>query len=275
MSNSIYDDFFLPNKYTRWYSNIISNASQLNRHKYNGEYFEKHHILPKSFGGKNSITNLVLLTAREHFIVHLLLPKMCSLPINKSKMVYAFFRFKNKGKNSHLFERYKNKYAILTSGENNPFYGKTHSPEVREQIFGENHPMFGKKHSPESIKKMKKIQTSIKTCGKDNPMFGINKTKEEKEKQSKLIKGRKRMTKGNQVKMVLPNQIQEYKNDGWILTSRKNRKFQIIFKGQTLIYKKLKQFCNDYNVNHIILNHHFCIGTLPYDDVESIETLQS
>ena len=39
-------------------------------------YVEKHHIVPKSLGGSNDASNLVKLTAREHFIAHLLLSKM-------------------------------------------------------------------------------------------------------------------------------------------------------------------------------------------------------
>lgn len=272
MSNSIYTQYFLPNKYTRWYFNIISKSSQLNRRKYKGEYFEEHHILPKSFGGKNNVTNLVLLTAREHFIVHLLLPKMCIEPINASKMAYAFFRFKNLATNSHLFERFKNSYSKLTSGEGNPFYGKEHSLEVRQKIFGENHPMFGKKHSPESIEKMK--LNSNQLFGELNPVFGINRSENQKIKQSKSIKGRKRMTKKNQVKMVPENQIEEYKNNGWVFSSRKNRKYHISYQGSDLVYKTLKRFCIDYNINHICLNSHFCNKKLPYNGVDKIDIIQ-
>jgi hypothetical protein len=39
-------------------------------------YFEKHHILPKCIGGKDNKENLVNLTAREHFIAHILLSKI-------------------------------------------------------------------------------------------------------------------------------------------------------------------------------------------------------
>ena len=40
------------------------------------EYVEKHHIIPKSMGGNNSNENIAILTAREHFVCHLLLTKM-------------------------------------------------------------------------------------------------------------------------------------------------------------------------------------------------------
>lgn len=37
---------------------------------------EKHHIIPRSEGGSSKKTNLVELTIKEHFIVHMLLIKM-------------------------------------------------------------------------------------------------------------------------------------------------------------------------------------------------------
>jgi hypothetical protein len=53
-------------------------------------YTERHHILPRSLGGKNK-NNLVSLTAREHFICHLLLTKIYQDDkISYSKMVKAF-----------------------------------------------------------------------------------------------------------------------------------------------------------------------------------------
>lgn len=39
-------------------------------------YVEKHHILPKCLGGSDDVNNLVILTAREHFVAHLLLVKI-------------------------------------------------------------------------------------------------------------------------------------------------------------------------------------------------------
>ena len=40
-----------------------------------GGYTEKHHVIPKKLGGSNANSNLINLTAREHFIAHLLLYK--------------------------------------------------------------------------------------------------------------------------------------------------------------------------------------------------------
>ena len=76
---------FLPNKYTLIYFRLIQ-ASQ-NRVCPLG-YTEKHHIIPKSLGGDNSANNIVVLTAREHFIAHKLLTKITDGK-NKAKMIYA------------------------------------------------------------------------------------------------------------------------------------------------------------------------------------------
>ena len=73
---------YLTNKYTVWYYNIIARANQ----RVNQEgYFEKHHIIPRSLGGSNEVSNLVKLTAKEHFICHMLLPKMTSESKNKRR----------------------------------------------------------------------------------------------------------------------------------------------------------------------------------------------
>ena len=63
---------FQQNKYSKWYFNIIESRRQV---QFNG-YVEEHHIIPRSIGGLNESWNVVKLTAREHFICHLLLIKM-------------------------------------------------------------------------------------------------------------------------------------------------------------------------------------------------------
>ena len=89
---------FIDNKYTKWYYSIIQNSK---KHSIDG-YFELHHIVPKSFfktvsqtgwldGDPNHPDNLVKLTAREHFICHLLLTKMTTGMAFK-KCVYAVRR---------------------------------------------------------------------------------------------------------------------------------------------------------------------------------------
>jgi len=61
-------------KYMKVYQIICLKAYISKRNKSNG-YFEKHHIQPKSLNGLNIDSNLCLLTAKEHYIVHFLLYK--------------------------------------------------------------------------------------------------------------------------------------------------------------------------------------------------------
>jgi NUMOD3 motif len=82
---------FIDNKYTRWYYNIVNNAKT----RTTFGYTESHHIIPKSCGGDNSKANLVKLTAKEHFICHLLLTKAVDDNF-RSKMIYAFHGMKAK-----------------------------------------------------------------------------------------------------------------------------------------------------------------------------------
>jgi hypothetical protein len=82
---------YLDNKYTRWYNKIVENANL--RTIQNG-YTENHHIIPRSFGGNDEPTNLVKLTAKEHFICHLLLTKMTT-GNDRYKMIYALHMLSN------------------------------------------------------------------------------------------------------------------------------------------------------------------------------------
>ena len=59
---------FKNNKYYHTYNRIIEKAKLQNRVKSKENYYESHHIIPKSMGGKNINSNLILLTAREHYI---------------------------------------------------------------------------------------------------------------------------------------------------------------------------------------------------------------
>jgi hypothetical protein len=59
--------------YRKIYDQIIDRASKEQRAKKQGTYYESHHIVPRSEGGSNKRSNLVLLTAKEHYMVHLLL----------------------------------------------------------------------------------------------------------------------------------------------------------------------------------------------------------
>lgn len=81
-----------PNKYSKWYFEIISKGSKTKPAK---GYTESHHILPKAFGlgGETDSNNLVYLTARAHFVAHLLLPKMMISKRHHFQMLEALAYF--------------------------------------------------------------------------------------------------------------------------------------------------------------------------------------
>ena len=80
------EQLFFDNKYTKMYFQIIQKAKDRIIHT---GYYEKHHIKPKSLNGSNNTDNIVRLTAKEHFIVHWLLTKMCINENHTRKMKYA------------------------------------------------------------------------------------------------------------------------------------------------------------------------------------------
>jgi len=75
--------------YERIYNQIIESTKSENRVKGSSIYYEKHHIIPRCIGGNNDKENLVLLTAREHFICHKLL---CEIYPDNKKLVFALWR---------------------------------------------------------------------------------------------------------------------------------------------------------------------------------------
>jgi len=176
-------NIYKENKYSKWYYKLINSRILLNR-DYNDGEFHKHHILPKSLGGENNNSNLVVLTPREHYICHLLLLEM-TFGRNKSKMYCAFFRFNNeKHTTSRSYEFFLNQYSNCMKGENNPFYNKKHSDKTKKLI-RENHGMKGKKHTKQSIIKMKKARVGQK------PSLGLKHTDETIEKMKKARIGQK------------------------------------------------------------------------------------
>jgi hypothetical protein len=109
---------FIYNKYTRIYYNIIERAKT--RPVF--DYTEKHHIIPRSLGGDNSADNLIRLTAREHFVCHLLLTRMTQGQY-KRKMISAVFYLTGQGKSkrnnnfkrSRLYENLKRQHSVNVS----------------------------------------------------------------------------------------------------------------------------------------------------------------
>jgi hypothetical protein len=109
------------------------------------DYKERHHIIPGSLDGDDSKENLVSLSAREHFICHYLLVKMCIREDHIKKMVYALnmMGWNMSGKryvNSYLYESNKLRfsYQMKNDQERKDKISKT----LKTQRLGEGNPMY-------------------------------------------------------------------------------------------------------------------------------------
>jgi len=198
------------NKYERWYNQITSNA----KHRVLETYTECHHIIPRSLGGEDTAENLVHLTAREHFICHWLLTKFTTGEA-RDKMIYALrmMRANKSGKRynskitARVYENLKEEYAKIHSakfsGENNPMYGRTHTPEVRERIRQAN---LGNQITEEQKQKIVMAKKGVKRApfsdewkqkmseahkGANNHRYGVEVSEETRAKIGAKLKGRK------------------------------------------------------------------------------------
>lgn len=129
--------------YKKIYDQIITNRKN---NPYNG-YTETHHILPRSLGGTDDKNNLVNLSAREHYICHLLLTKIYNKKDEYHKMVHAFIMMCNVKStnqerdysfNSNVYKSLREDYSLLMSenqkGELNSQFGTNwiYNPVIKE-----------------------------------------------------------------------------------------------------------------------------------------------
>jgi hypothetical protein len=170
--------------YQKIYDSIINNAKSLNRKKGDDVYYESHHILPKCMGGGNEKENLVLLTAREHYVCHKILfwiyPHNNKLTLAYCSMTYIM-RDKLKIKlTSREYEEIKTAYSLYFTGENHPMYNKHHNTETKEIM---RQKKIGKKQSLEHIeKKSGKNNYNYGKTGEKSPNYGKNLPQSTKDK---------------------------------------------------------------------------------------------
>lgn len=143
-------DIYIPNSYTNTYYKIVNRSFQENRKRSDDRLYEEHHIIPKSCGGTDDQSNLVLLTPKEHYICHRLLPKMVKSKFHYEKMIYALWclingngRSKRYSPSGKIYQMIKEQQSKTRSermkGENNSFYRKTHTEETKRKL-SENNP---------------------------------------------------------------------------------------------------------------------------------------
>jgi hypothetical protein len=141
--------------YQKLYDSLVYSRKNMNRKKSKELYLENHHIVPKWMGGDNTKNNLVLLTAKEHFIAHLFLWKIHrnrSSALALHKMAKSNNPLQERKFTSKQFEQARLAFVETQTGDKNwskingsPNKGKS-SPNKgrklgpRDYIRGENNP---------------------------------------------------------------------------------------------------------------------------------------
>lgn len=108
---------------------------------------ERHHIVPKCLGGLNEKSNIINVTPREHYILHLLLGKIYEGTIHEESMKIAVTKMRSIAPrhnrsfkfNSRLFEKIRKDAAVLTSKRTSKLYfhnGEYHSIREWSSILG-------------------------------------------------------------------------------------------------------------------------------------------
>ena len=168
--------------YLKVYCNLIRKAE--NRTPPEG-YTEKHHTFPKSIFGKNN--RIVVLTAREHYIAHALLEKICiqryGLKDKRTiKMTYAHMSMVGvNGNNERYYNSYLYENAKIRFSINNPSrrldikqkqidsaLKRWSNPKEKEKITGKNNPFYGRQHTEET-KSILREKTRAYMPGTGNP----------------------------------------------------------------------------------------------------------
>ncbi len=187
-------------KYSKLYINIINNSinkvrNKLKKDNPNYTYYEEHHILPsvlyKEYSNlKIHKWNKVLLTAKEHFICHILIMKH----YRKIKYTYGYKKMSrainqmssNKRYSSKLYESYK--------------LNLSHSEETKKKmsvvrigiVFTKEHKSnLSNSHKGLKLSQDTKDKMSIARKGKVSGMLGKTHSNETKDKISKYRTGQK------------------------------------------------------------------------------------
>lgn len=223
---------FLENKYTKCYYSIINAAKKRIMDK--SVYVEKHHIIPKSIGGDNHSKNIVILTAKEHFICHLLLTKMVEGE-NRTKMIYAIWRMTVPGRKTQCRHKVSaNTYATIKkqrseflksrTGESHPNYGRKtgrvssdFTPEWKANL---SKSATGRVSSTKGIPRSNSVKDAVSRANKGKPAWnkGVGRTDEDKQKIRDANTGKKWIFNPNgnaERKQLNPDECTVFILAGW------------------------------------------------------------
>lgn len=181
-------------KYSKYYFSIIANAKNRASTKKEAKnilgYTERHHIFPVCLGGNNLKENLVFLSAREHFICHLILARLYPKHFGLTSAVF-FMAASNKNKvSSRTYEKLKMRFSLMLSSVPR---SEDHKSAISKSLIGkklaEEHKnnisksKLGKKQSQLTKNaQSKRMLESYMDGGKLSPMSGKKHAIESKNK---------------------------------------------------------------------------------------------
>lgn len=151
------------NWYIKTYNNLVSSRRYRGTKRKTGDKLNKHHIIPKTMGGKDEDDNYVLLTFREHIIAHHLLHRI--FPEDQG-LAYAYLRMMQSSKSDRAENTYKEingKKIPYTTGELEKL--RENSIEFLRKI------NTGRKLTPEQIEKIRKNKTGVKYSEKTKKLL--------------------------------------------------------------------------------------------------------
>lgn len=159
--------------YKKIYNNLIERA----KFRELTTYKEKHHILPKCMGGNNTKENLVYLTAREHYIAHLLLVKIHPNVDGLKIAVWAMINLSNKQhqRTYNVSSRIYETYRIYASNITKKWFNDSSNIE---KIINRNE-KISKAHTGMIFTDIHRYNISknhIDVSGKNNPYYGMGYT---------------------------------------------------------------------------------------------------
>ena len=138
--------------YERIYNELIDSALT---NSYNG-YVEVHHIVPRCIGGSDDKSNLVALSAREHFLAHWLLSRIHSG--NKS-LAYAWnMMCVGRIQSSHLYKYAREEVSKARTGVT---WGN-HTEETKRKMSKSRKGVLQGPRSEESKEKMRQAKLGHK-----------------------------------------------------------------------------------------------------------------
>jgi len=122
---------FLRNKYYRWYRALTANDDDC-------DYVERHHRIPRRFGGRADRSNIVRLSARKHFLAHWLLTK-CTRGEAQRLMLWAFACMCRDPSGQRILSSWqyalaKAAYSQARKGQRSNFKGRRHSEKSLAKI---------------------------------------------------------------------------------------------------------------------------------------------